>query len=159
VIAAASSADKLELARSRGASETIDYTKEDLKARLKELTRGKGVDVAYDPVGGTRTEEALRAMAWGGRLLIVGFAAGEVPKLPANLPLLKSCAIVGVFWGSFLQREPAGARAEHEEILRLVASGELRPHVEKTLPLARAGEAIRELADRRAVGRIVLVTR
>src|SRR5919108_440677 len=106
VIACASSESKLAVCREHGADATINYTTEDLRKRIHELTEGRGVDVVYDPVGGAYTEAAFRSLAWRGRLLVVGFAAGEIPKLPLNLPLLKGAAVVGVFWGDFARREP-----------------------------------------------------
>ncbi len=157
VIAAASSAAKLATCTKFGADEVIDYTTEDLKTRLKQLTGGNGVDVVYDPVGGAFTETALRSMAWGGRLLVVGFAAGEIPKVATNLTLLKGCAIVGVVWGSWMMREPMAARAAHTEILRWIEEGKLRPHVHARHPLSEAGAALRELLDRKVQGKVVLV--
>ena len=156
VIAAASSADKLAYCREHGADETIDYTKEDLKERAKALSGG-GVDVVYDPAGGDHTQAALRAMAWEGRLLIVGFASGAIPKLPANLVLLKSCQIVGVFWGAFAARDPAKNRAHAERVLGWLAEGKVRPHLDAVLPFDRAGEALEKLARREVKGKIVLV--
>jgi NADPH2:quinone reductase len=155
VIAAASSAERLELCRGRGADETIDYSTEDLKNRAKELTDGRGVDVIYDCVGGQRAEQALRAIAWEGRFLVVGFTAG-IPSIPLNLTLLKSCQIVGVFYGAMTMREPARARSIGDELLDRVAKGELRPYVSGRYPLERAGEALRLLIDRKVVGKVVV---
>ena len=155
VIAAASSAEKLDLCRQRGADETIDYSVEDLKVRAKELTGGQGVDIVYDCVGGERAEQALRAIAWEGRFLVIGFAAG-IPSIPLNLTLLKSCQIVGVFYGAMTIRDPALATSISEELIDLVASGELQPHVSGRYPLERAGEALRLLIDRAAVGKVVV---
>jgi NADPH2:quinone reductase len=156
VIAAASSEDKLELCREHGAALTINYGVEDLKARVRELTGGAGADVVYDPVGGALSEPALRAMAWNGRFLVIGFASGDIPKIPLNLPLLKGCSVVGVFWGAFAGREPQRHRDNVSELLRWWQEGKLRPHVSSTYPLERAGEAIRELADRKAKGKVVV---
>ena len=156
VIAAASTDEKLELCRSRGASDTINYTTEDLRSRLKELTGGQGVDVCYDPVGGDLSEPALRSMAWNGRFLVVGFAAGDIPRIPLNLPLLKGCSVVGVFWGAFTGKEPERHAANIAELLGWMAEGKISPHVSATYPLERAGEAISELADRRATGKVVV---
>ena len=156
VIAAASSDDKLELCREHGADETVNYATGDLRSRLKDLTDGKGVDVAYDPVGGDYTEPALRSMAWEGRFLVIGFAAGSIPRVPLNLPLLKGCQIVGVFWGGFAMHEPERNRENTADVMRLWAQGALHPYVSATYPLERAGEAIRLLADRRAKGKIVV---
>jgi NADPH:quinone reductase len=155
VVAAASSADKLELCRQRGADETIDYSTEDLKGRAKELTDGRGVDVVYDCVGGARAEQALRAIAWEGRFLVIGFAAG-IPSIPLNLALLKSCQIVGVFYGAMTARDPSLSRSISDQLIGLVAHGDLQPHVARRYPLERAGEALRALIDREAVGRVVV---
>jgi NADPH2:quinone reductase len=155
VIAAASTPEKLALCRDRGADETIDYDREDLKERAKELTDGRGVDVVYDCVGGPRAEQALRAIAWEGRFLVIGFAAG-IPSVPLNLALLKGCQIVGVFYGSMASRTPERAQAIADELYDLVAAGELRPHVSERYPLERAPEALRSLMDRRAVGKVVV---
>ena len=155
VIAAASSAEKLDLCRQRGADETIDYSTEDLKNRAKELTNGQGVDVVYDCVGGERAEQALRAIAWEGRFLVIGFAAG-IPSIPLNLALLKSCQIIGVFYGAMTARDPALNATIGDELIGLVASGDLRPHVSARYPLERAGEALRLLIDREALGKVVV---
>ncbi len=156
VIAAASSDDKLELCREYGASQTINYATEDLKTRIRELTAGAGADVVYDPVGGPYSEPALRATAWEGRFLVIGFAAGDIPAIPLNLALLKGCDIVGVFWGAFVGREPGRHRDNVEELTGWWRAGKLRPHVSSTYPLDRAAEAIRELADRKAKGKVVV---
>lgn len=157
VIAAASSDEKLAFCREHGADEGIAYTREDLKERAKRLTGGEGVNVVYDPVGGAFTDAALRSIAWAGRYLVVGFANGEIPKVPLNLVLLKSCQIVGVFWGAFVAREPAKHRANAEQIFAAVAAGRLRPHVDATLPFARAGDALMQMERREVMGKIVLV--
>ena len=156
VIAAASTDEKLELCRSRGASETINYSTDDLRSRLKELTGGQGVDVCYDPVGGDLSEPALRSMAWNGRFLVVGFAAGDIPRIPLNLPLLKGCSVVGVFWGAFTGKEPERHAANISQLLGWMAEGKISPYVSATYPLERAGEAISELAERRATGKVVV---
>jgi NADPH2:quinone reductase len=156
VIAAASTDEKLELCREYGASMTINYATEDLKTRIRELTGGVGADVVYDAVGGPYSEPALRSMAWEGRFLVIGFASGEIPKIPLNLTLLKSCDIVGVFWGAFVGRERARHRENVAELMKWWSEGKLRPHVSSTYPLERAGEAIRELADRKAKGKVVV---
>ncbi|HEU4729253.1 MAG TPA: NADPH:quinone oxidoreductase family protein [Kofleriaceae bacterium] len=157
VIAAASSDDKLAFCREHGASEVINYAREDLKDRIKALTGGNGVDVVYDPIGGSYAEAALRATAWKGRYLVIGFAAGEIPKIPLNLVLLKGCQIVGVFWGAFAAREPAKNRAHATDVLRFVAEGKLRPAVDAVLPFERAGEALERLEQRKVKGKLVLV--
>src|SRR3989440_11398816 len=125
VIACASSEEKLAFCRERGADEGINYTKEDLKEALRRVTGGKGADVIYDPVGGSYAEAALRSIAWAGRFLVIGFAAGEIPKIPLNLALLKGCDIVGVFWGAFIERDPKGHRPHMAEAGRLAADSKL----------------------------------
>jgi NADPH2:quinone reductase len=156
VIAAASSEEKLAVCREHGADETINYVEEDLKDAIKTRTDGRGVDVVYDPVGGDMTEKALRGTAWRGRLLVIGFAAGTIPKPPLNLALLKGCSIVGVFWGSFTQREPEENQKQLKQIFTWLAEGKLRPHVSGTYPLERGGEAITVLASRKAAGKLVI---
>lgn len=157
VIACASSDDKLALCREHGADATINYTTEDLRERVKVLTGGAGADVVYDPVGGAFTEPALRSCAWRGRLLVVGFAAGEIPKIALNLPLLKGCSMVGVYWGEFTRREPGAFRDSVAHLARWYAEGKLRPHISATFPLERAAEALALLAARAAKGKIVLI--
>lgn len=156
VIAAASSAEKLAYCREHGADSVINYQSEDLKERAKALSGG-GVDVIYDAVGGDATEAALRAMAWGGRHLVIGFASGSIPKVPANLLLLKSCELVGVFWGAFAQRTPAENRAHVDRLLAWLVEGRIRPHVDAVLPFDRAAEALERLERREVKGKIVLV--
>ncbi len=157
VIAAASNAEKLAFCREHGATDTIDYSREDLKDRIKALTGGNGVDVVYDPVGGSLAEPAVRGTGWQGRYLVIGFASGEIPKLPLNLVLLKGCQIVGVFWGSFAMREPARNRAHAEQIFTWVAEGKLRPAIDAALPFVEAGEALARLERRQVKGKLVLV--
>lgn len=157
VIAAASSPEKIAFCKEHGADEGIVYTREDLKERAKALTGGAGADVVYDPVGGPYTEQALRAIAWEGRLLVVGFAAGEIPKIPMNLVLLKGCQIVGVFWGSFVMRTPERNLENARRVLEWVSEGTLRPHVDEVLPFSRAAEALERLEQRKVKGKIVLV--
>jgi len=156
VIACASSEEKLAVCRSHGADAGIDYANEDLRERIKALTDGRGVDVVYDPVGGPYTEPAFRSLAWRGRLLVVGFAAGEIPKLPLNLALLKGASVVGVFWGDFARREPKAFAESVRQLGRWYAEGKLKPHVSQTLPFERAAEAIQLLASRKAKGKVVL---
>ncbi len=158
VIAAASSDEKLALCMAHGADATINYASEDLRARIKELTDGRGIDVVYDPVGGDLSELALRSMAWNGRFLVVGFAAGRIPSLPLNLPLLKGCSIVGVFWGAFTRNEPARNAANLQELLLWWSEGRLKPHVSAVYPLERAVDALNDLLQRRVQGKAVLVT-
>jgi NADPH2:quinone reductase len=157
VIAAASTDDKLAVCKEHGADEGINYAREDLKERVKALTGGAGADVVYDPVGGDYAEQALRATAWEGRFLVIGFAAGDIPKIPLNLVLLKGCQVVGVFWGAFTARDPARNRANVDELLRWYGEGRVRPHVSATYPFERAAEALRALAERRVKGKVVLV--
>ena len=153
VIAAASSAEKLEVARQAGADQLINYREQSLKDELKKLTGGKGVDVIYDPVGGPLFEEAFRCIAWNGRLLVIGFASGEIPALPANLPLLKGASLVGVFWGAFAQRQVQDNVANFQQLFAWYAEGKLKPLVSQRYSLAEAGQAIDALAERRAVGK------
>jgi NADPH2:quinone reductase len=159
VIACASADDKLEVCREHGADEVVNYAREDLKERLKELTGGKGADVIYDPVGGAGAEAALRGIAWEGRFLVVGFAAGEIPRIPLNLVLLKGCQIVGVFWGSFIAREPERNRQSLAELLEWCKEGRLRPRVSQTYPLERAADALDAMAARKVIGKVVVVTK
>lgn len=156
VIAAASSPAKLEVCKQHGADELVDYEREDLRERVKALTGGKGVDVVYDPVGGTYSEPALRSLAWRGRHLIIGFAAGDIPALPANLPLLKGASILGVFWGDYAKREPMRLVADLRTLFGWLREGKLRPHVAGTYPLERGAEAIVALAERRVSGKLVI---
>ncbi|MEA2991832.1 MAG: NADPH:quinone reductase [Alphaproteobacteria bacterium] len=156
VIACASSDEKLAFARERGADETINYSTDDLKDALRRLTDGHGVDVVCDPVGGAYSEAALRAIAPGGRLLVIGFAAGEIPKIPLNLVLLKDCDIRGVFWGSWLENNRAGYRADTEQIARWCAEGKLSGHVQAVYPLAEAARALKDIAARKVMGKVVL---
>jgi len=155
VIAAASSEEKLALCRERGADATINYSTENLKERAKELTDGHGCDVVYDAVGGEYAEQAIRAMAWGGRFLVIGFTAG-IPSVPLNLTLLKSCQIVGVFLGAMVNKEPETRDEIVKDLLDFTATGKLRPHVSRRYPLEEAGQALRDMMDRKALGKIVV---
>lgn len=157
VIAAASSEEKLAVCRDWGASETIDYSKDDLRERLKAITEGKGVDVVLDPVGGPYTEPALRSLAWKGRLLVVGFTAGDIPKIPLNLPLLKGCSIMGVYLGAFMEKEPEANRANAQQLLDWLAAGKLKPHISATYPLAKGIEALKDVQERRAKGKVLII--
>ncbi len=157
VIACANGADKLAFCRSIGADETVDYEVEDLKQRLKELTGGRGVDVVYDAVGDRFSEPALRALAWRGRHLVVGFAAGAIARMPLNLLLLKGCDLAGVFWGDHVAREPEAFRDEMARIMAWVVEGRLRPHIQATYRLEETAAAIEEIAARRVKGKIVVV--
>ncbi|MGD0527121.1 MAG: NADPH:quinone oxidoreductase family protein [Polyangiaceae bacterium] len=157
VIAAASTPEKLETCKRHGADLLINYATEDLKERVKSLTDGAGADVVYDPVGGAYTEAALRATAWNGRVLVIGFTAGDIPRVPTNLVLLKGCSLVGVFWGLALVRERARLMGQIEEILGWVKDGSVVPHVHATFPLARALDALREVQQRRVQGKVVVL--
>ena len=156
VIACASRDDRLDVCRAHGADEAINYERDDLRDRIKEVTSGRGPDVIYDAVGGRFTEPALRSIAWRGRLLVVGFAAGEIPKIPLNLTLLKGCAIVGVFWGEFARKEPERFAARVQQLGQWYKEGRLKPHVSETMALERAAEALSLLAARRVKGKLVL---
>ena len=156
VIACASSDDKLAFARKHGADVGINYSSDDLKEALRRVTDGRGVDVIYDPVGGPYTEPALRSIAWQGRFLVVGFAAGDIPKVPLNLVLLKGCDVLGVFWGSFIERDPVGHRANTEQLLAWCMEGKLSSHVHAVYPLAQAKEALKAIAARQVMGKVLL---
>jgi NADPH:quinone reductase len=156
VIACASSEDKIAFARRYGAVDGVDYAKDNLKDALKQRTGGRGVDCVYDAIGGAYSEAALRAMAWNGRFLVVGFAAGEIPKIPLNLALLKGCAILGVYWGEFVKREPQSHLDNMAQIFDWTARGLLSAHVHAVLPLADIAEALNMIKQRKAQGKIVL---
>lgn len=156
VIACASSAEKLALAREHGAQEEIDYSAHDIRAALKRITEGRGVDVLYDTVGGDLAEPALRSMAWEGRYLVIGFAGGTIPKIPLNLLLLKGCDMRGVFWGEFVAREPAAHRRNMERLLEWAAGGHIRAHVHAAIPVERWTEAYALIGNRQAKGKVVL---
>jgi NADPH2:quinone reductase len=156
VIACASTDDKLLVCREHGADDTINYTTEDLRERIKALTNGTGADVVYDPVGGAYTELALRSMAWRGRLLVIGFAAGDIPKIPLNLPLLKGLSIVGVYWGEWTRREPENFAEAMARLGRWYAEGTLKPHISATFPFERAADALTLMANRQVKGKVVL---
>ena len=159
VIAAASSAEKLAVAKAAGADELIDYSQANLREEIKRLTGGQGVDVIYDPVGGELFEQAVRGLAWNGRLLVVGFASGSIPQLAANLVLLKGAAVLGVFWGAFAQRQPEDNAANFHQLFAWHAEGKLKPLVSQTYPLEEAGAAIEKLGQRQAVGKLVVLAR
>ena len=156
VIACASSEEKLAVCRAKGADETINYDSEDMRARVKAITKGKGVDVVYDPVGGAYSELALRDMAWGGRHLVIGFTAGDIPKIPLNLPLIKGCSIVGVWIGAFAKQDPARHRANANTLWKWFAEGKIKPHISGTYPLEKAADALNALANRKVAGKVVL---
>lgn len=165
VIAAASTQEKVDLARKFGADDGFVYpsgplSKDQQKSfsdTIKRLTGGQGADVLYDPLGGDYAEPALRAMNWEGRYLVIGFAAGDIPRVPLNLALLKSCDIVGVFWGAWMEREPQAGFANVTQLADWIAKGKLKPHISARFPLERTGEAIRLLMDRKAQGKVVVV--
>jgi NADPH2:quinone reductase len=157
VIACASSDEKLALCREYGADETINYTTENLRERVKALTGGKGVDVAYDPVGGEMAETVVRNLAWMGRYLVIGFAAGDIPKIPINLLLLKSSSLVGVYWGSWLKADPPAGREAVAELLSWYDQGRLKPYISATYPLEQGAEAILHVTGRGAKGKTVVV--
>ena len=157
VIACASTDDKLAVCREHGADQGINYAAEDLRERIKALTDANGADVVYDPVGGPYTELALRSIAWRGRLLVIGFAAGDIPKIPLNLALLKGCSIVGVYWGEFTRREPQQFAQAIEKLGRWFAEGKLKPHISATFPLERTADALTLMAERKVQGKVVVV--
>ena len=158
VIAAASSDEKLEVCKQHGADEVINYSIEDLRDRIKQLTGGKGVNVAFDPLGGDYSEPVLRSMAWGGRFLVIGFASGDIPRIPLNLPLLKVYSIVGVFWGAFMERDPKHGRENIHELITWMNEGKLKPHVSATYPLEQVADALNDMMARKVTGKAVLVT-
>jgi NADPH:quinone reductase len=156
VIACASSDDKLAFARAHGADEVVNYAAEDLKEALKRLGGEHGIDVVYDPVGGPYSEAALRALAWEGRYLVVGFASGEIPKLPLNLALIKGCSVLGVYWGAWVGKNPQAYRANLAELARRCAAGRLSCHVHAVYPLAEMAQALKALTQRKAMGKVIL---
>lgn len=156
VIAAASSAEKLEFAASAGADEIVNYSDVSLKDTVKQLTDGKGADVVYDPVGGEMADQALRATAWHGRYLVIGFASGDIPKFPANIALLKEASIIGVWWGTWAAKNPEEQLQNMQELAALIDAGKLRPRVTETFALDDYREAFKTLTERRALGKVVL---
>ena len=157
VIAAASTQEKCDLCAAQGADATINYNKDNFRERLKELTEGKGPDVIYDPVGGDYAEPAFRSIAWRGRYLVVGFAAGPIPALPWNLALLKGASIVGVFWGDFSRRESAANAAMMQELAKWYGQGKIKPVIHKTMPMAELKQAYAEMGSRGVMGKLVMV--
>jgi NADPH2:quinone reductase len=156
VVACASSDDKLAFCKQHGADILFNYAKEDLKDGLKKIGGAKGIDIVFDPVGGDFTEAALRSLGWEGRLLVIGFASGPIPRIPLNLPLLKSCDIRGVFWGGFNKAFPAKSRANLDKVIKWAAEGKLSSHVHATFPLAKTAEAMAVLSSRQAMGKVIL---
>jgi len=157
VIACASTAEKLAFCREVGADELINYSREDLKERIKELTDGRGADVILDPVGGGYTEQAYRSIAWSGRYLVIGFASGDIPRLPLNLPLLKAGDIMGIFWGSWAQRDPEANLRNFAELLQMVEEGRLNPLTTEVYPFEEYIQAFAAITERRARGKVILV--
>ncbi len=157
VIAAASSAEKLALCRENGADETIDYSTESLKEAVKKLTKGRGADVIYDPVGGALAQDCLSCIAWNGRYLVIGFASGTIPDIAANRLLLKGASAVGVFWGSFTAHEPQVNAENIAQLFAWMKEGRIRPYVSKTYPLNEAAQALRDMLERKVTGKIVLL--
>lgn len=157
VIAAASTDDKLAVCREHGADHTINYSEGDLRAQIKQVTAGKGPDVVVDPVGGSFAEPVFRSIAWRGRYLVIGFADGSVPALPLNLPLLKGASLVGVFWGEFAKREPKQNAAGMVELMGWVAGGKLRPRISHQYTLDEVPQALRDMGERKVVGKVVIV--
>lgn len=156
VIAATSTEEKLSVCKQKGADFTINYSNEDIKTRVKEITDDKGVDVVFDPMGGEVAETALRSIAWKGRYLVVGFASGDIPKFPNNLSLLKGCSIVGVFWGSFSEREPENNLKNLNELMQLIKTGKIIQHIHRIFPLEDAAHALTELLERKVKGKAVV---
>ncbi len=156
VIAAASTVEKLEICKQYGADAVINYTEENLKERIKTLTEGKGADVVYDPIGGDFAEEAVRGLAWEGRYLVVGFAAGKIPKIPMNLPLLKGAAILGVFWGSFAMKTPQKNLQNTQQLMQWYSKGKIKPHLHGLYPLAKVPLALEEMMERKVMGKVVI---
>jgi len=156
VIAAASTEDKLSICKEKGADYVINYSKEDLRRRIKEITEDKGVDVVYDAVGGSLAESALRSIAWKGRYLVVGFTSGEIPSFPANLALLKGASIVGVFWGSFAERDPKQSVQNFAELVAWIKEGKINQHIHKIYSLQQAPQALQDLIDRKVIGKAVV---
>jgi NADPH2:quinone reductase len=156
VIAAASSDEKLAVCKEHGADATINYSTQDLREAIKVATDGKGPDVIYDPVGGIYAEPAFRSIAWRGRYLVIGFANGEIPKLPLNLPLLKGASLVGVFWGEFAKREPKANLAAMQQLMGWMAEGKIRPHISGRYALADTPRALNDMAARKVTGKVVI---
>ena len=159
VVAGIGSDDKAALVRGYGASDIVNYRSEDLRDRIKSITSGNGIDVGFDNVGGAVFEQLARLMKWGGRLMPIGFTSGEIPQLPMNLPLLKNYSIIGVFVGAWAERFSAEAARMNDTLMRLLADGQIRPHIDRILPLEEAGDAMRAVANRTVQGRIVLKIR
>ena len=158
VIAAAGGADKLAVAKAAGADHLVDYTREDLRERVKELTRGRGVDLVYDPVGGDAFDQSLRCIAWEGRIIVIGFAAGRIPQIPANLVLVKNIDVIGFFWGSYRRYKPHLMTESYQQLFRWFEAGKLKPHISHRLPLNEVATAFELLKTRKSTGKVVLTT-
>jgi len=158
IIATASTQEKLDIAKRHGADHLIDYTTEDIKERVRALTDGRGADVVYDPVGGDAFDASLRCIAWEGRIIVIGFAGGRVPQIPANLVLVKNCDIIGFYWGSYRKRKPAILRDSYRQLFGWWSEGKLKPHISDRFDLAEVATAMRVLRERRATGKVVLTT-
>ncbi|HJT05661.1 MAG TPA: NADPH:quinone oxidoreductase family protein [Stellaceae bacterium] len=158
VIAAAGGADKLAVAKAAGADHLVDYTREDLRERVKELTRGRGVDLVYDPVGGDAFDQSLRCIAWEGRIIVIGFAAGRIPQIPANLVLVKNIDVIGFFWGSYRRYKPLLMTESYQQLFRWFEAGKLKPHISHRLPLNEVATAFELLKTRKSTGKVVLTT-
>jgi NADPH2:quinone reductase len=156
IIAAASTDEKLQICKDHGADATINYSKEDLREAIKAATEGKGPDVIYDPVGGIYAEPAFRSIGWRGRYLVVGFANGEIPKLPLNLALLKGASVVGVFWGEFARREPKANLAAMRQLMGWISEGKIKPHISGRYALAETPQALKDMAARKVTGKVVV---
>jgi NADPH2:quinone reductase len=159
VIATASTAEKLAVAKAHGADHLIDYTTENFRERVKEITQGRGADVIYDPVGGEVFDQSLRCIAWGGRIVVIGFASGKIPQIPANILLVKNIDAIGYYWGSYRKHKPELVRQSYERLLGWFEAGKLKPHISHRFPLEEAGRAIELLRTRAATGKVVLTTR
>jgi len=158
VIACAGSADKLAIARQHGADHLIDYSREDIRERVKAITGGRGADVIYDPVGGDAFDASLRSIAWGGRIIVIGFAAGRVPQIPANIVLVKNIDVIGFYWGSYQAHKPELLRSSFAQLFKWFEEGKIKPHVSLQFPLEQCGDALEALRTRRSTGKVVLVT-
>jgi len=157
VIACAGSREKLAIAQQHGADHLIDYSKEDIRERVKAITGGHGADVIYDPVGGDAFDAALRCVAWGGRIIVIGFAAGRVSQIPANIVLVKNIDVIGFYWGSYQTHKPELLSSSFTQLFRWFKEGKLRPHISHNFPLEQAGDALRLLQQRKSTGKVVLV--
>jgi NADPH:quinone reductase len=158
VIACAGSPEKLEIARQHGADHLIDYSREDIRERVKTITGGKGADVVYDPVGGDAFDASLRSIAWCGRIIVIGFAAGRIPQAPANILLVKNIDVIGFYWGSYQARKPELLRDSYGKLLRWFEEGKLKPHISAQMDLNEVGQAMELLRQRKSTGKVVLTT-